>query len=187
VSKKNISRIGFGIIIVGFFLPFVSVSLLLTKLSFSGFQLITGVSSSTIYGSNFGGLMPNVQAIKPDAFAIIAFISAICGFAVSFIEKKKSAIFSGIIGGIGVICLIILDSHVTSGLAGMFASMQIGYYINILLFAVVTVVSMLGIYENRQIQGIPTGRVYTGRFCENCGAAISGTETFCSKCGNKIS
>lgn len=132
MSKKNISRLAFGIILVGFFLPFVSVTFLL-KLTFSGFQLIMGDKSY---------LIPSY------ASAVFALLAAICGLGASFIEEKKSAIATVIVSSIGIIALLSLGGELTEGLAGSLVSMQFGYYMNILLFAVAGVVSILNIKEN---------------------------------------
>jgi len=166
MSKKNISRLAFGIILVGFFLPFVSVTFLL-KLTLSGFQLIMGDKTY---------LIPSYTA------AVFAMLSAICGLGASFIDEKKSAIATVIVSVIGVIALLSLGGDLTGGLTGKLVSMQFGYYMNILLFAAAGVVSILDIKEKSdgKFENIFSFKVN----CPKCGAVISGKDEFCGNCGN---
>lgn len=167
MTKRNISRLAFGIILVGFLLPFATVSFII-KLNFSGFQLIMGDKNYYI---------PSI------ASAVIAFLAAICGFGASFIENKKYAIPTVIVSVIGIIALFSLGGKLSGGLAGSLVSLQFGYYMNILLFAVAGGVSVLSIKDDSagKLEDIFSQKIN----CTKCGAVMSSKAEFCDKCGNK--
>lgn len=134
MSKKNISRLIFGIILVGFFLPFVTVTFFV-KVTFNGFQLIMG--DKNYYITSY-------------ASAVFAFLAAIGGFGASFIEKRKSEISATAVSIIGIIALIALGSTLTEGVAGSLVSLQFGLYMNVLLLAAAGLVNILSMKEDSE-------------------------------------
>lgn len=56
------------------------------------------------------------QKIKPNVFAILAFLMAVFGFAVTFVKAKNKDILYMVLGGVGVLCLSILAISVNNKL-----------------------------------------------------------------------
>lgn len=106
----------FGIIIICFFLPFLVVSCQGQKIvEITGFQLVTG---SEIKQPDMSDKLKSIglsqekkeEKIKPEPFAILAFIFAFIGLGISFLKGQKSFIASFITGLAGAISLLLLKA-----------------------------------------------------------------------------
>ncbi|MFA6309684.1 MAG: hypothetical protein WC677_08150 [Clostridia bacterium] len=141
--KKNITRVIFALTIVSLFLPFILINAYIINVSFNGFQFIPGIGMRS-FGFP-GAVMASIdtQVFPPNIFIIISLLAAICGLAVSFLDKKKAVLLSGILGGIGVISLVIYIINIKTIMYGVVVDIGFGYYVDIILFALVIIVSIL--------------------------------------------
>lgn len=137
---KKISPAVFGLALICFVLPFVTVSCNGQKvMSLSGIQLMTGTSIEQ--PGMFGG-KGQAKKVDGEPVAIIAFIAGIAGLGLSFMKNRKSSIIPAGLGLIGLIMLLVikirLDGQVniaggaTMGLLSL--SYGAGYWLAFILY-----------------------------------------------------
>ncbi len=137
-TTKKISASFFAVILICFFLPFVSISCQnLSVLKLSGIDLVTGTTMNT---PNLGS-QAQQEKLPPDARAILAFTAAAVGLGTSFSQKRRSTLFSAISGVIGFCSLLWLKSSIDAELAkqgsdfmGIKATYESGFWGAFLLF-----------------------------------------------------
>lgn len=85
MTTKKWSVVPFGVILIAFFLPFVTFSCEGTRLlTLTGFQLVTGTTVERPSWDLFGERQSQrTERINPDGRAIIAFGGALVGFLLS--------------------------------------------------------------------------------------------------------
>src|SRR3990172_8569279 len=105
-NVKKFSPAVFGLALLCFLLPFVSVSCQGQKIAtFTGAQLVTGTTLEQ--PGRFGG-QGEGRKIDREPIAIIALASGVLGLGFSFLRSKKSAIVPAVFGGIGLVTLLVL-------------------------------------------------------------------------------
>lgn len=137
----------FGIIILCFFLPFITVSCQGQELfKLSGIQLVTGVKIKDPISFDLfeqSKKPEKTTKINPDIRIIVGFIAGILGLGISsFYLIKKIRFFyiiAGILAGIGFIMMILfkinIDNEILkSGQGIVQVKYNIGYVLSVLLF-----------------------------------------------------
>ncbi|MDO9465195.1 MAG: hypothetical protein Q7J67_07865 [bacterium] len=132
---KKFSHSLFGIILICFLLPFISVSCNGQKcLTLSGRQLITGTTIK--YPSGFG--YTQEQKIDGEPLALIVFLCATGGLLLSFAKHKSGIIGTTISGVAGLIALLSLKGKLNNDIAregmGSYFEYLIGYQLMLLCF-----------------------------------------------------
>ncbi|ERI93342.1 hypothetical protein HMPREF1982_01766 [Clostridiales bacterium oral taxon 876 str. F0540] len=101
-SKGFISPSLFGLIVICFFLPFVTVSC-------QGRQIAALSGIDLAFGKVIQG-----QRINPNTFALLSFITAVIGIFTGFLKNIKNNIISAIIGAVGFVCVLLIKSDISS-------------------------------------------------------------------------
>jgi len=179
----------FGIILICFFLPWITVSCQNQKVAtFNGMQLVTGttIEEPQMFGPT------KKRTTQGEIGAILVFLSTIAGFALSFKKDKKGAISVAVTGGMGIIFLLLLKSKLDNDIlregGGMLQlNYGAGFYVTLLLF-----LSAVGVnvYSAGQGNGISLLQDKGGsgyKFCTQCGAKNELDNEFCRECGTKFS
>ncbi|WP_448564171.1 hypothetical protein [Trichothermofontia sp.] len=111
---KKVSASLFALILICFFLPFISISCQdLSILELSGIELVTGTTMST----PSLGSQSQQEKIPPDARAIFALTAAAVGLGTSFSQKRKSSLFAAISAMIGFSSLLWLKASLDDEIA----------------------------------------------------------------------
>ena len=133
---KKISPAVFGLTLICFILPFVTVSCQGQKIaSFTGVQLMTGTTIKE--PGSFG--QQKTKKVDSEPTVLIAFLAGVAGLGISFLKSKKSAIVPAGFGLIGLIMLLVmkyrLDNQILSEGGGMLQiDYDIGYWLTFLLY-----------------------------------------------------
>lgn len=184
-TKKMLSPALFGIIILCFILPFVSISCGGTQVAqLNGFDFVKGISEQG-------------QNMDPNPLAIIALIAAVIGLGVSFAHKKSANITASAVGVIGFISSIILKSTFDSAAAdkGIQTQWMGGYYLTLLLFAAAAAANIYFAVKGGQKETtpgwtnypLPDGTSPGNAFCTQCGSKLYPGQEFCTGCGTRVS
>lgn len=172
-TVKKLSPALFGLIIICFFLPFVNLSCSgQTIMSLSGFQLMTGADMKP-NNNMFGGMefsdqnVSKEEKIDPQPMAILAFIAAIAGLALSFLKKKSTAITAAIFSGLGFVFLILLKISMDSDadISGQYIitlEYKFGYWLSLALFIAGAVISWQ-IYREPEYVNVPQNEIPTNQ------------------------
>lgn len=137
LQTQTIPRIGFGLILICFLLPFVTISCAGQEIvTLSGLQLTTGETIET--PSSYRGL-PKKQQIPGELLAGLAFTSASVGLGVSFIKSRRGLIAQTSAGAAGNLLLLLLKGKldhevIQSGQGILSAKYDSGFWIAFLLF-----------------------------------------------------
>lgn len=152
---KRISSGAFGLAILCFLLPFVSVSCSGQKIvTFTGLQLVTGTSFNE----------PKQHAnqskkIKAEPFAVLALASGIIGIGFTFSRSKKSAATAAALGAIGLVMLLILQSNLRDALlkegGPLQLGIEIGYWLAALFYVAAAGLNGLVFLRNKDHAQIP--------------------------------
>jgi hypothetical protein len=137
-SSKKISASLFALILVCFFLPFVTVSCENRPvLQLSGIELTTG---KTIANPTFTGRTQK-QDIPPNVGAVLAFTAAGIGLGISFTKVQKASMISTVSGAAGALLLLLMKSGIDgelakqgAGIAGFKTNYEVGFWGAFLLF-----------------------------------------------------
>jgi len=127
----------FLIVLISFFLPFVSFTCQSQKIvTLTGIQLVTGAE---IKQSNMFGSKNRIEKINSEPYAVVAFLSGIFAFVFSFVRGKGSSIISAIGAGVGFVFLLLLkfkldNDALREGEGLIQVDYQIGYYMAFLFF-----------------------------------------------------
>jgi len=155
MKLKNFSPPTFGIIIMCFFLPWITFSCQGHDFAtFSGVQLMTGttVKPPQIFNDNANNSVldnnTNIdnntetqKSIPGNFFVILAFLSACAGFTLSLIKKDKLSTAAAITAGAGIIFLLSFKSKLDNeilkrGLGILQVNYRIGFYLTLFFFLV---------------------------------------------------
>ncbi|MBW4616223.1 MAG: hypothetical protein KME21_23705 [Desmonostoc vinosum HA7617-LM4] len=138
-NGKKVSASLFAVILICFFLPFVTVSCDNRPVfQMSGVEMATGktVSTPDIFGSQ-----TQSQKIPGDSRAALVFAAAALGIGTSLIKIRKSSLISAGIGAFGLVMLLSLKSEIDKQIinngasyAGFKADYGVGFWGSILLF-----------------------------------------------------
>jgi len=156
ITIKKLSPAIFVIILICFFLPFVSASCGGQKLvTLSGVQLVTG---TTVEGSrpseDIFGTERERQKVDAEPLAISALITTLVGLGLSFLKNRRSAIAPAIAGAATVILLLTLkyklDNDVLKEGEGMIQiEYNFGFWLAF-LFSILAVVLNLFLFMRRK-------------------------------------
>ena len=106
-GTKKLSPIIMGVALLGYFLPFVTVSCQGQKIaSFTGTQLVFGttVQEPQMFGP------PKAHRIDAEPLAVLAFLCCLAAFALGFAKSRNSEIGTAAIAGVAFIALMLLRS-----------------------------------------------------------------------------
>ncbi len=137
LQTKIIPRFFFGLILICFLLPFVTVSCAGQDiLTMSGLQLSIG---ETVETPNTAGGPPNKQQLPGQPLAGFAFASAGIGLGVSFIRSRRGLIGQTIAGVAGAFLLLLLKTKIDrdvfqDGQSITSAKYGLGFWLAFLLF-----------------------------------------------------
>jgi len=141
-----LSSIKFGVIIVLFMMPFITVSCSNSKmLSFTGMDMVTGKKME--FNDPFTGKTARKEKLEPEMHTIIAFGCAVAGLLFSFATIKAARFLNVISGACGGIMLILLKNRVDEQIIkegyGMFTvQYEVAYWISLILFFVAAIVNI---------------------------------------------
>lgn len=184
-KSSKISPALFGIIILCFVLPFVSVSCGGTEIfRLSGMDFLKGMSDQG-------------QSMDPNPLAIIALIAAIIGICIGFSGKKAANMGSAALGLIGFVSGIALKVTFDSRVAeeGAQTSWQIGYFLMLILFGVAAVYNIVSSRNRGKAAEMNGGFNYApplsgsqpgNAFCTQCGSKLYPGQEFCTGCGTRL-
>ncbi len=142
-AQGKISAATFGLVLVCFLMPFVSVSCQQQKLiTLTGLQMVTG---TTLQEPQMLG-PSRTQKIDPEPLAIVAFLCALGGLVVSIAIGRKHPIVPAILGGAGVVALFSLkselDGEVLRQSNGLFhLDYEAGFWLAVLLLLAIAIFS----------------------------------------------
>ncbi len=187
-NAKKLSPAIFILVLICFFLPFVTFSCQAQKvLGLSGVQLVTG--TSVPQPQMFGP--PKSEQMNAEPFAVLAFLCGILGLGLSFLRGRTGAIAPAAMGGLGAILLLALKSKIEGDVLNKSGGViqvnyEVGFYMVLILFLAALA---LNIFVLLQGQGLPMSGLKTGggsKFCTQCGSRNLSTDAFCKECGAKL-
>jgi len=186
---KTLSPAIFALVILCFFLPWVTVSCGGQRIAtFSGIQMVAGttVEEPQMFGP------PKKRKVEAEPLALLAFLSAACGFAISFIRNKKGAILTSITSGMGLIFLLLLKSKldneaVRQGEGILQVHYMTGFYLAIIFFLSAIGINLYSILQHKESSLTQTKGKTGYKFCPQCGAKNEFSNEFCAECGTKFS
>jgi len=106
-ETKKLSPVLFGVALLGYFLPFVTVSCQGQKVaSFTGTELVFGttVQQPQMFGP------PEAHRIDGEPLAVLAFLGCLAGLGLGFAKSRNSEIGTAVVAGITFIVLMLLRS-----------------------------------------------------------------------------
>lgn len=108
---SKVSPALFGLVVLAFFMPFMEISCSGQKIAtLTGLNMVTGKSISSADSKMPGMGEAKKERIQPNAWAVLAFLGAIGGLAVSFKQGPKAALPPAILGGACFLLLLILKA-----------------------------------------------------------------------------
>ncbi|MGI6434905.1 MAG: zinc-ribbon domain-containing protein [Syntrophomonadaceae bacterium] len=176
-SNRIISPALFGIILICFLLPFMSVSC-------GGHEIgqVSGIELA--FGTDLEG-----EDIDPYPPALFALAAAVIGLVISFWKKGKLlAALAGLGGFASLIALQLAINHEVTRPSndGMIhVTWMNAYYLATILFIAVAVLNIYLLTRKPAAKSLPTGQ--DQRYCTNCGSANKGSSQFCTECGSPTS
>lgn len=174
-GNRFISPALFGIILVCFLLPFMSIS--------CGRQEIGTLSGMEMaFGTEIEG--DDVDALPPATWALTA---AVFGLAISFWNRGKVlAALSGLagFGSLMILQLAVNEEMSKPGNRGIDVTWTNVYYVVLLLFLGVAIYNIYLLTRKKAAQPLPRGQDQT--FCTSCGSPNSSNSQFCTQCGAQI-
>ncbi len=202
---KRLSPTIFGIALICFLLPWVTVSCEGKKVvTLSGIKLMTGmtIEEPKKLRAGRGFTYPYAEQLKQysqqsnntnrEVLAILAFLVAIGGLGLSFLRDRKGIWGPAVAGAVGAILLLILSAKLNNDILregeGLFQlDYRIGFYLTLLLF-----LSAIGVNVYSMMPGkisslyLREGKQEVMKFCSHCGSKVSLGDTFCSECGHSL-
>jgi hypothetical protein len=160
---KRVSPAIFGLILICFFLPFLTVSCQSQKfvsLTLTGVQLATG---TTIEQPRFLEGQKSEEKIPAEPLAFFLIVTTCVGLGTSFIKSNKSAIIPAGTGAAGTVLLLLLKSKIDnevlkSGRGLLQVEYGIGFWISFFLFLAAAILNGFIFSQTRKkIEG------YTGK------------------------
>jgi FHA domain len=134
---KKFAPATFGLALLCFFLPFISVSCQTQRIvTFTGIQLVTGatVELPQIFGP------PKSEKLPREPLAVLAFACGVVGLGLSFLKGRKIAIAPAVVGCAGAVTLLLLksklDADVLKGGNGVLhVDYEVGFWLILLSYA----------------------------------------------------
>jgi len=175
--------------VISFFLPFVTYYYNGVSRSWSG-------TSGLEYGKNFVRRMfrlplPHYTMISIPWVAL-AFLAALVGLGVSFMEGKKAALSSASLAGLSAILLVVdkleIDASTMQWNPAFRPLVTLGTGYMLALTSLLTAVG-ISIYALKTGKGNPLPASQQGgdiQFCIQCGARNASADLFCKECGAKF-
>ncbi len=189
---RGLSPALFGVALICFVLPFITVSCQGARLmNVTGMQLVTGMAVEQPGIS----AQRQVKRVGPEILAVIAFVAGIAGLALGFLPSTRRTLLSVIMAGTAVLALLLLKLKIdndalreSSGLLQIdFAA---GYWMAVIFYLAAAGFNTLLLLqkEGHTIASAPgsQGGRRPARFCDTCGAPLSGGALFCDQCGNMV-
>lgn len=152
---KKISPALFGISLICFFLPFITISCQQQPIAnLTGVQLATGTD---IKQPRFFGKETKEQKIPADPLALMALVSGVVGLGTSFIKAKRSAIAPAGAGAAGFILLLMLKSKIDNeivkqGQGLILVSYGLGFWLVFLLYVSATVINIYSFVQEKDAE-----------------------------------
>ncbi len=152
-ETKKLSPVLFGIALLGYFLPFVTVSCQGQKVaSFTGTELVFGttVQEPQMFGP------PKAHRIDAEPLAVLAFLCCLAGFGLGFAKSRNSEIGTAAVAGVGFIALLLLRSKLENQAlrqsSGAFQVVyEFGFWLVVLLSVAAGVLSAVAPWRSQQI------------------------------------
>jgi hypothetical protein len=149
-QAKRLSLAVFGLSILCFFLPFIHISCQGKRIeTFKGIHLIVGKEITEVDMSflDESHRRPTRQRVEPELFAILAFLCASGGLALSFLKGKGGSIGGGLVAAVGIFTLLLLKLRIDSTIAkegeGLLqVEYGAGFYITFLLFLCAAILNL---------------------------------------------
>ena len=201
--KKFLNPLFFLIVIFSFFLPFFNLTCQQQKIaSITGFGLITGttISNNSLNKGLTGIPAPQNEIyngiktdnISPEPLALVALLLAVGGLIFSFFEKY-SDVGSAVVGLLGGLSLIFLNSVITDNILGkiQFQPLAVecgpGYYIALILFILLSMYNAYlflqrVLYKPDEVNSFEVRM----RLCPHCSSENDMVSIYCNKCGGMI-
>lgn len=146
-TKRRLSPALFGIALLCFLLPFVSVSCGGTEVfKLNGLDFVKGISEQG-------------QAMDPSPLAIIALISAVIGLCIGFTKIRSANLIGAIAGLAGFVGDMVLRMTFDNAVAeqGAQTSWLGGYYLSITLFAAAAIFNIYAVRNSGKQDELPGG------------------------------
>ena len=195
MNKRKLSSSIFTLVILSFFLQFVTVSCDGRKVAeFNSMDLAFG----TTVDSPVDG---RTQETDENPVAIVMLAVAATGIGLGFYKRKIGIIASVFAGGIGAVLDIITRVTTTQAIEEqeLEASYGIGFYSIFILFLAAAGLNayMISKKENKLTLGVaqvsaassntlPPQQVYSKKYCSECGYENLADNNFCKSCGTKF-
>lgn len=182
---RKISPSIFGLILLCFFLPFVTISC-------GGQEIVTFTQWDLIIGTKI-----NTQEVDPNPIAVIILLVVLAGILVSFLKSRAGLILSAMSGVIGFVATLALKFTIDNEIAKqgkrmLEADYRAGFYLSLILFIAAAGFNFYQIMNRERT--IPLIPLITGargeegfKFCSQCGTRNSASNDFCVECGSKLS
>jgi hypothetical protein len=155
--RKGITRSGFGVIILCFFFPFVTLSCQNQDLAaLSGLQLSIGTTINPPYMYSSYGMA--ARHIPGEPLAFLSLTAAIAGLMISFLLKKyrKELIATTAAGALGALFLLLLKSKIDGDILQQGQGIQARYsgwfWLAFLLFAATSGLNAWHLNKEKRIQ-----------------------------------
>lgn len=185
--KKYLSPSLFGIILLCFFLPFVTVSCGKSKemsVTLTGMQMVTGWSAEEKHKEG------------PNPLAIGGLFLAVSGVGLGFWQNKNRFTASTIVGGLGVVSLLALKTLFDSAIAKegeglLTTSWETGFMAAFLMFTGACIFNVFAMKQNKGSTPVapvvpPPAGEGLAKFCSKCGTRNPIGNEYCNKCGNQL-
>ena len=150
--SKRISPALFTLILICFFLPFITFSCRQEPITtLNGVELATG---KTIKSPSVLGQQTKEEKIPPEPLATLALLSGLVGLGTSFIKAKKSAIGAVGSGTTGFILLLMLkskidDEIVKQGQGIILVSYGFGFWMAFLFFVSAALINIYSLVQDK--------------------------------------
>lgn len=186
-QSNKLSLSTYGLILVCFFLPFVTVSCQGHEVvTLSGVQLVTG---STVESPDFFGKGKS-ERIPAEPVAVFTLLCAIAGLAASSMKGRTGIGAAATTAIVGLILLLLLKARFDSSLlekgGGMFVlNYRAGFWLMLLLFICAAGINLYALRGGGRRISVNWPATST-KFCGECGARIPSRDGFCGECGTKL-
>ncbi len=150
---KKISPAIFGIILICFFLPFVTVSCQNQKvMTLTGVQLATG---TTIEQPSFLERQKKEVKIPADPLTSVVLVSTCVGLATSFLKSQQGVLIPGVTGAVSSVLLLMskakIDNEVLKEGRGLLqVEYGMGFWMSFLLFLSVTALNAYLFFQGKK-------------------------------------
>lgn len=143
-SLKRLSPAFFVVIVICFFLPFTTFTCSGSEMTLSGINYVTGTEANYSATEEFSNML-QTEKVEPEPYIIGAFVLAILGVFLSFMNVKKGALFNLLAGFIGVLLLALFQLEIDNkidkidlkGLGIITVDYNIGFWLAMILFIVI--------------------------------------------------